>query len=66
MQQDLWGNDLTAEESQLLDVYEKLRALARDAVTPCVVANVRTALAPVAVAVTDLGLRFEHLVDEGV
>jgi hypothetical protein len=64
--QDLLQNELTDEETKLLDVYLKLRELAREAVTPCVAANARAALAPVAVAVTDLGLRFEHLLDEGV
>lgn len=64
--QDLLQNELTDEESKLLDVYLKLRELAREAVTPCVSANAKAALAPVAVAVTDLGLCFEHLVDEDV
>lgn len=66
MERDLLDNKLTAEESKLLDVYQGLRELSRAAVTPCVQANARAALAPVAVAVTDLGLRFEHLLDEGV
>ncbi|GAB6896990.1 DUF6052 family protein [Kineosporia succinea] len=63
---DLLDNELTLEETRLLEVYEKLRELAREGASPCVVAAARTALAPMAVAVTDLGLRFEHLVDEGV
>ncbi|WP_412734513.1 DUF6052 family protein [Krasilnikovia sp. MM14-A1259] len=62
---DLLDNPLTAEERKLLDVYRLLRELAREAPTPCVAANVRAALAPIAIAVTDLGLSFEHLLDEG-
>ncbi len=66
MPQDLLQNELTGEEAKLLDVYLRLRELVQEAVTPCVAANAKAALAPVAVAVTDLGLRFEHLVDEDV
>jgi hypothetical protein len=62
---DLLGNALTTEEQKLLDVYDQLCALVREAETPCVTANARAALAPLAVAVTDLGLRYEHLVDDG-
>jgi hypothetical protein len=67
MSVDLTGRELTAAEQQLLHVYERLRALAADTtLAPCVVANVRHALAAVAQPVNDLGLVFEHLLDVGV
>lgn len=62
---DLLGRPLTDEEAKLLEAYRLLRELAREAPTPCVRANARAALACVAVAVTDLALRFEHLLDDG-
>lgn len=65
MTRDLLDNPLTTEEQQLFDAYQLLCELARTAKTPCVEANVRAALAPIAVAVTDLGLTFEHLLDDG-
>ena len=64
---DLIGGSLTSGEQALLDIYTALcDAVARDDLPPCASANLRAALAPVAVAVTDLGLRFEHLTDLGV
>ncbi|MER5674603.1 hypothetical protein [Pseudonocardia alni] len=64
---DLLGAPLDDAEQALLDVYDRIvAALRRDDLPPCVAANLRAALAPVAVAVTDLGLRFEHLTDLGV
>lgn len=64
---DLVGRELTASETELLDVYQRLRGLAGDdGLAPCVTANVRHALAAVAQAVNDLGLDFEHLLDVGV
>lgn len=67
MDTDLIGRTLTDAERCVLDVYTGLReALRRDDLPPCAAANLRAALAPVAVAVTDLGLRFEHLLDDGV
>jgi phenylacetate-CoA ligase len=49
------------------EVYRALVDLAgREDLAPCVTANVRHALAFMAVAVADLGLEFEHLVDRGV
>lgn len=64
---DLLGRELTPDESALLDVYALLHELAgRDDLAPCVTANVRSALAAVAVAVADLGLDFEHLLDVDV
>jgi hypothetical protein len=61
---DLRGHPLTEHEHAVLDIYTRLlETLRRDDLPPCVAANLRSALAPVAVAVTDLGLRFEHLTD---
>lgn len=66
-ERDLLGRELTATESDLLSAYDGLRALlASDDLSPCAAAGVRAALAPLAVVVTDLGLRFEHLTDLGV
>ena len=67
MSTDLLGRELTPTETQLLAAYDALRALAADDdLAPCAAAGVRAALAPLAVVVTDLGLRFEHLIDDGV
>lgn len=67
MTTDLLGHELTATESELLCAYTSLRALlAVDDLPPCAAAGVRAALAPLAVVVTDLGLRYEHLLDDGV
>lgn len=63
---DLLGHPLTADEQAVLDVYTGLRAALRRDLPPCAAANLRAALAPVAVAVTDLGLRFDHLTDDAV
>ncbi|MCX6462191.1 MAG: hypothetical protein NTW05_01165 [Pseudonocardiales bacterium] len=63
---DLLGRATTAEEDTLLAVHDGLRALLAADLPPCAAAGVRAALAHVAVVVTDLGLRFEHLLDEGV
>ena len=67
MSTDLVGTELTATETELLGVYDALRALAAsDDLAPCAAAGVRAALAHLAVVVTDLGLRFEHLTDVGI
>jgi len=60
---DLLGTPLAADEAALLDVYSRLKDLAGQDLVPCAAANVRVALAAVAVAVTDLGLEYEHLTD---
>jgi hypothetical protein len=62
---DLLGNTLTADEQAVLDTYAALKDLAGRDLPPCAAANVRVALAAVAVAVTDLALEFEHLTDLG-
>ena len=67
MATDLLGRDLDPVETELLTVYTGLKALAaRTDAPPCVTANARAALAHVAIAVNDLGLEFEHLLDVGV
>jgi hypothetical protein len=64
---DLLGREPGAVELELLFVYESLKDLLADpCLSPCVAANARSALAHIAVAVTDLGLEFEHLADLGV
>jgi hypothetical protein len=62
---DLLGTPLSTDEAALLDVYNRLKDLAGTGLVPCAAANVRVALAAVAVAVTDLGLEYEHLTDLG-
>jgi len=66
MATDLLGRTTTADEDALLAVYDQLRSLINSDLPPCAAAGLRAALASVAVVVTDLGLRFEHLLDEGV
>lgn len=66
MATDLLGRTTTADEDALLAVHDALRALLRTDLPPCATSGLRAALAHVAVVVTDLGLRFEHLLDEGV
>jgi hypothetical protein len=64
---DLWGTEPTATETEILRAYDTLRGLvASDDLAPCVAAGVRAALAHLGVVVTDLGLRYEHLLDDGV
>lgn len=63
---DLIGTPLTRDEADLLAVYDALRDLVQRDLPPCAASGLRAALASTAVVVTDLGLRFEHLLDEGV
>ncbi len=63
MTTDLLDRPLTSQEADLLDAYERLKALEGAELAPCAASNVRVALAAVAVAVTDLGLVYEHLLD---
>jgi hypothetical protein len=64
---DLLGTALTPTERDLLDAYDRLRALlAADDLPPCAGSGVRAALAHLGVVVTDLGLRYEHLLDDGI
>jgi len=64
---DLLGKPLTKQEQELLNVYDALKKLAaQDDLSPCVVRNVRQALASMWQATNDLDLQFEQLYDFGV
>lgn len=66
MTTDLIGRPLTEVESDLLRLYTELKEFAaREDLAPAVRAGALTALAPLGVAVTDLGLALEHLTDIG-
>lgn len=66
MTTDLIGNPLAPHEERLLQVYESLKALVQDeALAPSTRSNLLAALAVTGVAVTGLGLTFEHLIDLG-
>ena len=62
---DMTGVPTTEDEAAILAVYDRLKDLAGRDLAPAVSANLRDALASTAIVVTDLGLRFEHLTDEG-
>ena len=64
MNSDLLGTPLTPTENQLLNAYTTLKNLSEQELPPCASANVRDALSSVAVAVTDLALVYEHLIDQ--
>ena len=58
---DLLGKELTADEAELLDLYEKLKAMsARGDLAPCALMNVRQAMVMLWNACTDLGLIYEE------
>lgn len=64
---DLLGNPLTADERELLDIYNALKKLAaRDDLPPCADRNVRKALSSMWQVTNDLGLQFEQLYEYGV
>ncbi|HEX3272440.1 MAG TPA: hypothetical protein VHR15_17480 [Ktedonobacterales bacterium] len=64
---DLLGTPLTAQERELLHIYEALKKLAADAdLPPCAARNVRKALSAMWQATNDLDLQFEQLYDLGV
>ena len=63
---DLLGTPLTEAERSLLSAYDDLRALLGHDLAPCAASGVRAALAHLGVVVTDLGLRYDHLLDDGV
>jgi len=65
MTTDLLGRTLTPQEQALLGAYESLKALDEEDLAPCTATNVREALAALAVAVTELGLVYEQLLDHG-
>lgn len=67
MSTDLIGRELTGAEAAVLASYEQLKELIRrDDLPPCAAANLRAALACAYNAVNDLGLAYEHLLDDGV
>ncbi len=64
---DILGNPLTAQERELLDVYNALKKLAaQEDLPPCAARNVRRALSAMWQATNDLDLQFEQLYDVGV
>jgi hypothetical protein len=63
---DLLGTELTEPESRLLAVYEELKSLCGEDLSPNAHANVRAALALMHNVVAGLGLQYEHLSDLGV
>jgi hypothetical protein len=66
MTSDLIGTPLTASEERLLALYRETKSIAEsDGLAPTTRANVLTALAALGVAVTSLGITFEHLIDSG-
>ncbi|WP_375400064.1 hypothetical protein [uncultured Amnibacterium sp.] len=66
MTTDLIGNPLSPQEERLIEVYESLKSLVQDeALAPGTRSNLLAALAATGVAVTGLGLKFEHLIDIG-
>ena len=58
---DLLGNDLTADEQELVDLYSRLKALsARDDLPPVATANVKQAMVLMWNACNDLALLHEE------
>jgi hypothetical protein len=66
MTRDLLGNEMSASEERLLAVYEELKALCAEDLSPTAHANVAAALALIHNAVNSLALKYEHLSDLGV
>jgi hypothetical protein len=67
MDTDLLGRSLTAQEKELLHIYQALKNLAEyDDLPPCAAHNVRKALACLWQVTNDLALQFEQLSDLGV
>jgi hypothetical protein len=64
---DRLGNALTADEAELLAIYERLKAyVARPGLPPAASRNAKKALGAVYCAAADLDLVYEHLYDLGV
>ena len=64
---DLLGRRLTANETEIVRVYDALKDLAaRDELPPCAARNVRKALAAMWQVANDLDLQFEQLYELGV
>ena len=58
---DILGNDLTDDEQQLVDLYQRLKALsAREDLPPVAVANVKQAMVMLWNACNDLALLHEE------
>ena len=67
MDTDLLGKPLTAQERELLNLYDSLKKLAAQSdLPPCAARNVRKALMSMWQATNDLDLQFEQLYDLGV
>lgn len=67
MKTDRLGNALSADEAELLAIYERLKSfVARPALAPTTSRNAKKALAALHVAANDLDLVYEHLYDLGV
>jgi hypothetical protein len=64
---DIIGKPLSAQEEELLRVYESLKKLAgQEDLPPCAQRNVRKALSYMWQVTNDLDLQFEQLYDLGV
>jgi len=64
---DRLARDLTADEAELLAIYERLKAyVARPALPPCASRNAKKALGAMYCAAADLDLVYEQLYDLGV
>jgi len=58
---DLLGNDLTADEQELVDLYQRLKTMsARDDLAPVAIANVKQAMVLLWNACNDLALLHEE------
>jgi hypothetical protein len=58
---DLLGKEMSADESELLRIYEQLKELSgRDDLAPCVIMNVRQAMVMMWNVCTDLNLIYEE------
>ena len=62
---DLLGFELTPTEQRLVAVYEELKALCAEELSPNANAGVRASLALMHNVVTGLALEYEHLTDLG-
>ncbi len=64
---DMLGQELTPVEAELLELYERAKALlGRDDLAPCARRNVVQSAAALNQAVNDLGITWEPLYDLGV
>jgi Family of unknown function (DUF6052) len=63
---DLLGSELSPNEQRLLAVYEELKALCGEDLSPNAHAGVRASLALMHNVINGLALEYEHLSDLGV